>query len=858
MINYNTFSYEDKKDEEELRCPQCKWFFSQVTKPYILPCNHNICQECLNSLKLKGRNICPLCKKELNIKELDLLQVNYSFLNLVVKILNTKIIFCNKCCKILYWKDHYTKCNQSYFLEPTNIVDKLKEAYEKSVKFIKLYNNQKIIIINYKNKIISKIKTIIDNIHTKQVKYVNNEFQELTEVNIISMKNIDFPKSKKNLINYLELCLPFDDIFNINEILNNLEIISPGYFRKYKLKEARKIKALMNQQKIFLNKGNNLFEKNHLNQNNNNLIRIRDNEELNFFQSKNNNRIYSLKDEENKKSNKNSKNKINNRLSFKNESLEKEQKIKRTRTISKTKHKKFNIFDLVGQPSLEMESYNQIIVGLKDIKVNRLKSKKEKENISNEELMNKNKNKRINLQLKDIDNNISKKIMISNSYNNYKKENNNTETDHNKKLIFTNNFMREVDKSIDMNKLNKRDRYQSIKQENIPIIIEEEPEGNIKESLNREKEMKDEKNIKNHHKDIKKMSTFLNEFNKIKDIVYNLKGYYSINEDLYTYINNKIEYNIFALKQIILSNYNLLLNGISYKVIKENKRTNIISFVENTKQIILFNMTEKKYIFKNLETALKNYPNFKNSMCIEYDDKDLIFISGGEESSKYYSSDRFIIISLSNEKIELEGILPTRKSFHSNIYLEGKLYFLGGYGPYKRCSSNCFYYSVNDKKWNGLPNLNKPRVNFSLCILNNSILYVFRGKDDNEVLDSIEYLDLNANNNSWITVAPIDYGFVWFPAENSLAVNYGEDKIIICGGEDKNGNLCKETFLFDVNNKNVYRGQDLFYGASFRHQGGYHKKELFGIDIRNDYSKRKTIGIHFYNFEKSDWNLIIA
>ena len=855
MINYNTFSYEDKKDEEELRCPQCKWFFSQVTKPYILPCNHNICQECLNSLKLKGRNICPLCKKELNIKELDLLQVNYAFLNLVVKILNTKIIFCNKCCKILYWKDHYTKCDQSHFLEPTNIIDKLKDTYENSVKFLKLYKNQKIIIMNYKNKIYSKIKTIIDNIHTKQINYINNEFQELTEINIISMKNIDFQKSKKNLINFLELCLPFDDIFNISEILNNLEIIFPGYIRKYKLKKERKLKGLMNQQKIFLNKGNNLFEKDHLNLNNNNLIRIRDNEDLNFFQSKNNNRIYSLKDEENKKSNKNSKNKINNGLSFKNESLEKDQKIKRTRTISKTKHKKFNIFDLVGQPSLEMESYNQIIVGLKDIKVNRLKSKKENENISNEEWMN--KNKRINIKLKDIDNNINKNIMISNSYKKNKKENNNIESENNqnKKLIIYNNFMREVDKSIDMNKFNKRDRYQSIKQENIPIIIEEEHQGSIKESHNKEKEIKDEKN---HHKDIKKMTALFNQFNKTKDIVYNLKGYYSINEDLYTYINSKIEYNIFALKKIYLSNYNLLLNDISYKIIKENKRTNIISFLENTKQIILFNMLEKKYIFNNLETVLKKYPNFKNSMCIEYDDKDLIFISGGEENTNYYSSDRFIIISLSNEKIELEGILPTRKSFHSNIYLEGKLYFLGGYGPNKRCSSNCFYYSVNDKKWNGLPNLNKPRVNFSLCILNNSNFYIFRGKDDNEVLDSIEYLDLNANNKSWIIITPIDYGYAWFPAENSLAVNYGDDKILICGGEDENGNLYKETFLFDANNKNIYRGQDLFYGASFRYQGSKHKKEIFGIDIRNNYSKRKNIGIHFYNFEKSDWNLIIA
>ena len=41
---------DDSQDEFDFRCPKCKWYFSSITKPYILPCNHNICLKCIDSL----------------------------------------------------------------------------------------------------------------------------------------------------------------------------------------------------------------------------------------------------------------------------------------------------------------------------------------------------------------------------------------------------------------------------------------------------------------------------------------------------------------------------------------------------------------------------------------------------------------------------------------------------------------------------------------------------------------------------------------------------------------------------------------------------------------------------------------
>ena len=157
-----------------------------------------------------------------------------------------------------------------------------------------------------------------------------------------------------------------------------------------------------------------------------------------------------------------------------------------------------------------------------------------------------------------------------------------------------------------------------------------------------------------------------------------------------------------------------------------------------------------------------------------------------------------------------------------------------------------------------MPNLNKQRANCSLCIQNNSILFVFRGRDDNDDLNSIEYIDLNdINKKMWNIFIPIDYAYVWTNLENSLIVSYNNNKILICGGEDKNGNLFKETFLLDTNNRQIYRGKDLLSNASFRFQGCCNQNEIFGIDAKNNFNKNK-IGIHYYNIDNNIWKLILA
>ena len=110
-------------------------------------------------------------------------------------------------------------------------------------------------------------------------------------------------------------------------------------------------------------------------------------------------------------------------------------------------------------------------------------------------------------------------------------------------------------------------------------------------------------------------------------------------------------------------------------------------------------------------------------------------------------------------------------------------------------------------------------------------MYVFRGRDDKDVLDSIEYIKFNLRN-SWKIFKPIDYGYVWNTAENSLVMTLDRGKILICGGEDSNGNFLSDTFLFETHTKKIYKGIDLAIPASFRSHGCFNLGKYYFIDIR--------------------------
>ena len=100
-MHSSSFTSEGPQEDEEIKCPKCFSFFSSLTKPYILPCNHNICLNCINSLIDEKNPKCPICSFHFNKTDKKSFEVNFTFLNIIIKILETKIIFCPQCNKML-------------------------------------------------------------------------------------------------------------------------------------------------------------------------------------------------------------------------------------------------------------------------------------------------------------------------------------------------------------------------------------------------------------------------------------------------------------------------------------------------------------------------------------------------------------------------------------------------------------------------------------------------------------------------------------------------------------------------------------------------------------------------------------
>ena len=81
-------------------------------------------------------------------------------------------------------------------------------------------------------------------------------------------------------------------------------------------------------------------------------------------------------------------------------------------------------------------------------------------------------------------------------------------------------------------------------------------------------------------------------------------------------------------------------------------------------------------------------------------------------------------------------------------------------------------------------------------------------------------------------------------------------KILICGGEDKEGNLLSDTFLFETNTKKIYKGTDMIFPASFKSQGGFSQGNYFFIDIKNENDNINNSGfgnVHIFDPKENTW-----
>ena len=945
-MHSSSFTSEGPQEDEEIKCPKCFSFFSSLTKPYILPCNHNICLNCINSLIDEKNPKCPICSFHFNKTDKNSFEVNFTFLNIIIKILETKIIFCPQCNKIFYWKEHYKFCEQKNFQNCDNILDEIKINCEESAKILKLIKENGDLINKYKIELYNVTNNIMKEIHKK---YINKVKFNIKNKLLNTKYSIDFQKVKYDMINFIKLFLPYSEYFDTNEIskiiennnyarINNTNILCNSYSDM-----KNKTKALINKKNAFSPPVKNLVlsEKKYQTIINNNEISKKINNKINKFLNNKNIRnkntmkeiISEVKEPEEdlslplevtilddegvngtervkikkyhdnniskfKKINKVSQEDLNkeNKSTIQNDKSNLKKNVKKndlTQLNQQTHQKKSSKFDiksiLNAEDIDEDNTKNKIIVGLKDIKVVSLKQSMQ--NLNNNKfklnlIKSKMKLPGKKISLGHINNFVKKSPKNNNINDNTKKDNVNNNGRMLKKINFdtpslsllrSSEFVKRdfrfVSNEQNMNK-NSSKKNNKNNNLNINMSLASTTSGfnNLLDVINTpytinhastKENLSSRNNTKKLYSVPQKNSPFVNEnmlnnYNSTKESVYKLKKYYDMISFLSSEINNNVDKNISLLNDKIMSNYDLLLSEIAFKSPRVQKNF-CFSFFPNTYNIILYDPFNKKFTVKNFNHILNNKNKtilkpFDLSNSIIFDDNDLICITGGTSSN-----DKIIIISLSNENIIYNKAMPCRKAFHKSIFINNKLYIIGGESQNKKVSSECFSFDLSQKNWNSLPQLKKARKNFSLCFYNESILYVFMGEDDTNILDSIEFIDINNLNNlnnktiGWSIFKPIDYGFVWHSMKNSLVINIDRDKILIIGGEDNQNNLYKDCFLFKPSNNNIFKGIDLRVPAAFISEGCFYKDEIFGLDYKNKTQNHFWI-LHIYNIKNNFWN----
>ena len=948
----SSFTSEGPQEDEEIKCPKCFYFFSSSTKPYILPCNHNICLNCINSLIEEKNPKCPICSSEFNAKEKNSFEVNFTFLNIIIKILETKIIFCTKCNKIFYWKGHSKICEQKYFQNCENILDEIKINCEESAKMLKLIKENGDIINKYKLDVCSVTRNIIKEIHKEYITNIRSSIKnELFNTKI----SLDFKKAKYDMINFIKIFISYPEQFDVNEINKILEA-NQG-FNTNRISSnilCYSYSDIKNKPKALISKKNALSppSKNNLNFSgknfktiNNNInnslsnidLRKKMNNKINKFlnnrnsikngigireiiseekepeeeYSSNVNDISNLGDEginetgriKIKKYHDNNiskfKKKYNNEEIINNNkenisTIQKEKNNNNKQFIAlsqQTQQKKKSLFDIKSLLNDDFNdedenTKNKIIIGLKDIKV--ISLKQSMNNLSNNKLNVKlikskmkfpnklnlgnisslrNKNSKLNMNENKKDNNNKnetelKVIKLETPSLNVLRSTDFTKRDYhynpnhntNNKIITKNKNKNNNNVIINMSFASTTSGFNNvINNTNKSLYVNNSTKKENLSSRN------NSKTLNSFYTPQKSSNTFINpkmlkNFNKTKDLINKIKEYSELISYLSNTINNSVDKNICLLNDIIMNNYELLLSEISFKSFKSQKNY-CFHFFPNTYKILLYDPFNNKFTTKNFYSILHNKNNiiinpFTDSNSIIFDDNDLIFISGGETSY-----DIFIIISLSKNKIIYNKIMPTKKAYHRSILIKNNLYIIGGQDQNKKVSQECNIFNTEENRWHFFPNLKKGRKNPSLCLYNETILYVFNGEDDTDVLDTIEYIDINNLNNKkgWNIIKPIDYGFVWHGMKNSLVINIDKDKILICGGENKENVLFKDCFLFMPSNNNVFKGMDLKVPSAFVSDGCFYKDIIFGIDYKNKTKDNSEI-LHMLNIKNNYWN----
>ena len=322
-----------------------------------------------------------------------------------------------------------------------------------------------------------------------------------------------------------------------------------------------------------------------------------------------------------------------------------------------------------------------------------------------------------------------------------------------------------------------------------------------------------EKNNSNKNSNSKGNEINNHSFNNIENITINYTGKKSYLEEEDEGVNEKKRLELEAQLQ--------------YETDKSLMKVGNV--IPNTKYIIIYNsikniIRRRTLDFPIFSDGVKNF--LKESAWVNF--KNKLYITGGENENNISSNIFFIYDTIKSKLIRGPNLINPHSS-HTLIASDNYIYSIGGKDKI------CEKFSFKNNTWILLPSLIYIQK-YPILYIYQNYLYSFFGLNEyNEIIDTIQRLNLNNPNAKWEEFPYIRNGVdCKFYGAGIIKVN--DDELYFLGGIDNNG-LRNNVIHFNFKNKT-------FNKALLILEEKVAFKESFLLKIKKDIYGNFSIGEH--------------
>lgn len=249
-------------------------------------------------------------------------------------------------------------------------------------------------------------------------------------------------------------------------------------------------------------------------------------------------------------------------------------------------------------------------------------------------------------------------------------------------------------------------------------------------------------------------------------------------------------------KRNLFDNYSIdnfinSLNDINSNMSNLNLNESFIWFQPLGSGIYKFN-SENKWIKIN-----ENKENFIFSEMFrqtKLNNNDYL-ITGG--IINYQSSKNIFFFSLKNCSIEKKNDMIYGRRAHSTIFLNNKVYIVGGVDSLGNSMNNCEYYNILSNECYSISNMNIKKCRISLVEMNNKFIFSFGGDTQNNISNEIEKYDID--NNNWTLLNLI----LPIPMTCIGIAKLSNKEILLCGGYSPQKGQLDNIFKFDIEDLSI-------------------------------------------------------